>query len=81
MAALDGGAASAAEVIATFARGLGAPVSLREIGLAEDDLERAIDLVDVTLSQLPEPVSRSDTAALLGAAFAGATLTREVTVR
>jgi alcohol dehydrogenase class IV len=81
VAALDGGGASAAEAIATFARRLGAPASLREIGLGEHDLERAIDLVDATLSQLPEPVSRSDTAALLGAAFAGAALSGEVTAR
>jgi len=80
VAALDG-RASAAEAIAAFARRLGAPLALREIGLPENDLERAIDLVDATLSQLPEPVSRSDTAALLRSAFVGAAPIAEVTVR
>jgi maleylacetate reductase len=81
VAALSAVEMSAAEAIAGFARRLGAPGSLREVGLAEDELDRAIDLVDASLSQLPEPVNRSDTAALLCAAFAGARPTAEVAVR
>lgn len=72
--ALDGDGAPAAEAIAAFAHRLGAPVSLRDLGLREDQLEQAIELVDGTLSQLPEPVSRSDTEALLRAAFEGAAI-------
>jgi alcohol dehydrogenase class IV len=70
--AFDAEGATAAEVIAAFAQRLGAPTSLRDLGLREDELHQAIDLVDATLSQLPEPVSRSDTEALLRAAFEGA---------
>jgi maleylacetate reductase len=61
----------AAEAIAAFEHGLGAPASLREVGLREGDVERAIDLVDATLSQLPEPVSRPDTEGLIRRAFEG----------
>jgi maleylacetate reductase len=71
-AALGDDALPAAAAIATFAHALGAPGSLREVGLRDDDVDRAIELVDATLSQLPEPVSRSDTEALIRGAFTGA---------
>jgi alcohol dehydrogenase class IV len=80
-AALGAEGESAAEALAAFAGQLGAPRSLREIGLGDDQLDRAIDLVDATLSQLPEPVTRAQTTALLGAAFAGAAPTLEVTTK
>jgi len=68
----------ASETLAMFAGRLGAPRTLRQVGLGADELDRAIDLVDATLSRLPEPVSRAETAALLRAAFAGAAPTLEV---
>jgi maleylacetate reductase len=71
-AALGDDALPAAAAIAAFAHALGAPGSLREVGLRDEDVDRAIELVDATLSQLPEPVSRSDTEALIWGAFTGA---------
>jgi maleylacetate reductase len=70
----------AAEAIAALARRLGAPRSLRELGLHEAQFEEAVGLVDQTLSRLPEPVSREDTEALLRAAFEGAAPLAEVRV-
>jgi alcohol dehydrogenase class IV len=64
--------APAAEAIAVLAHRLGAPRALRDLGLREDQLEQAVDLVDETLSRLPDPVARADTDALLRAAFEGA---------
>jgi alcohol dehydrogenase class IV len=61
----------AAAAIDAFARELGAPRSLRELGLSDGDLQRAIDLVDDTLGRLAEPVLRSESEALLSAAFEG----------
>jgi maleylacetate reductase len=80
-AALGYDAMPAAGAIVTFARALGAPSSLREVGLREEDVARAIELVDATLSQIPEPVSRSDTEALIWGAFTGAEPIVEVTRR
>jgi maleylacetate reductase len=80
-AALGAAGAPAAEAIAAFADRLGAPRSLRDLGLRADELEGAIELVDVTLSQLPEPVSRSDTDTLLRAAFDGVAPIMEVSAR
>lgn len=80
-AALGFGRLPAAEALAAFAQRLGAPGSLRELGLAEDKLAQAIELVDATLSGLPEPVPRTDTEALLHAAFTGAAPTPEAISR
>jgi maleylacetate reductase len=80
VAALGFSDVPAAEAIAALARGLGAPQSLKELGLREDQLEEAVELVSQTLSQLPEPVSREDTEALLRAAFEGAPALAEVRV-
>ena len=80
-AALGGEGAPAAEAIAAFADRLGAPRSLRDLGLRADHLEGAIEVVDATLSQLPEPVSRSDTEMLLRAAFEGAAPIIKVSAR
>jgi maleylacetate reductase len=79
--ALNSDGAPAAEAITAFVQRLGAPLSLRDLGLREDQLDRAIELVDATLSQLPEPVSRSDTEALLRAAYEGSTPMVEVSTR
>jgi maleylacetate reductase len=53
-------------------RSLGAPGSLRELGLAEDALDRATDLVLPGVpADNPRPVDRDQLRALLGAAWAG----------
>jgi alcohol dehydrogenase class IV len=71
-AALGSGDRSAADAIFAFERELGAPTSLREIGLSEGELARACELVGEALSALPEPLSREASDALVQAAFAGA---------
>jgi alcohol dehydrogenase class IV len=71
-AALGAGDESAAEAIYAFERELGAPESLREIGLPESELEHASELVADALGALPEPLSRVASDALLQAAFDGA---------
>jgi alcohol dehydrogenase class IV len=71
-AALGADGESAAEAIFEFERALGAPASLREIGLSEDELEHAGELVGEALAALPEPVPRATSDALLHAAFEGA---------
>jgi maleylacetate reductase len=81
VAALDRDGMHAAEAIAAFAHRLGAPGALRDLGLREDELGGAIELVDATLSQLPEAVSRSETDALLRAAFAGTAPIAEMSAR
>jgi alcohol dehydrogenase class IV len=62
---------SASDAIAAFAHRLGAPSSLREIGLTEGDLDRAVGLVAETLARLPEPVAPADAETLVRSAFAG----------
>jgi maleylacetate reductase len=68
--ALD--ADDAALGVAALARSLGAPVALRELGLAEGDLDRAADLASADPYWNPRPVTRDDIRALLGRAFDGA---------
>jgi maleylacetate reductase len=62
----------AAEAVFAFERELGAPSSLRQIGLPEDELDRAAELVAEALGRLPAPVSRASSDALVQAAFDGA---------
>jgi maleylacetate reductase len=54
---------------------LGIPAGLREVGLAEADLDEAVDLVAATVADgaipNPRPVSRADVDALVRAAWAG----------
>jgi maleylacetate reductase len=69
--ALDAPDLSAAEAIYAFERQLGAPRSLREIGLSEGELDAVAELIGETLSALPDPVSRSASETLLRAAFHG----------
>ena len=52
-------------------RELGAPSSLRQIGLPEDELARAAELVAAALGRLPGAVSRASSDALVQAAFDG----------
>jgi maleylacetate reductase len=77
-AALGSDDASASGAIAALAHRLGAPSSLHELGLREDQLDEAVGLVDDALSRLPQPVSSADTEALMRAAFAGAAPVAEV---
>jgi alcohol dehydrogenase class IV len=70
-AALGAPDRSGAGAIGELSRRLGAPSSLRELGLGEDELERASGLVAETLARLPEPVSTADAERLVRAAYAG----------
>lgn len=54
-----------------FARRLGAPTALRDLGMAESDLERAADIAVQNPYWNPRPVTREGVAALLRAAWAG----------
>ncbi len=72
VSALGGDGDSAAEAIFAFERELGAPVSLRELGLPESELAHAGELVAEALAALPEPPSRAAIDALMRAAFDGA---------
>lgn len=70
-AALGAPGDPAAEAIYAFERALGAPESLRELGLSEDQLGLAADLVDEALSALPRRPSRAAIDWLLRAALDG----------
>lgn len=54
-----------------FAKSMNAPTALRDLGLAEADLERAADLATTKPYPNPQPVTRDDIRALLQAAWAG----------
>lgn len=54
-----------------FSRDLGAPLALRDLGLAEADLDRAADLAVKTPYWNPRPVERDAIRALLGRAWEG----------
>ncbi len=57
--------------IHAFARSLGAPLALRDLGLAEADLDRATALATSKPYPNPHPVTGPDIRALLQAAWAG----------
>jgi maleylacetate reductase len=59
-----------------FAKSLGAPLALRDLGLAEADLDRAADLAAQNPYWNPRPIDRAGLRALLQDAWAG---TRPVT--
>jgi alcohol dehydrogenase class IV len=80
-AALGAPAEPAGEAIFAFERRLGAPRSLREIGLPEDQLPRAGELIDEALAVLPDPVSHAAIEELLAAAFEGAPPRSQVGVK
>lgn len=65
------GGKSPADGIWTFARALGAPRSLRDLGLREQDLERAADLSVANAYWNPREVTRDEIRTLLGAAWRG----------
>jgi maleylacetate reductase len=71
-AALGADGEPAAEAVFAFERELGAPSSLREIGLPGDELARAAELVAAVLGGLPAPLPRASSDALVQAAFDGA---------
>ena len=54
-----------------FAKSLGAPLSLRELGLKDSDLDRAADLAVKNPYWNPRPVARGAIRDLLGRAWAG----------
>ncbi|MEL7092298.1 MAG: maleylacetate reductase [Pseudomonadota bacterium] len=54
-----------------FARGLGAPMALRDLGLSEADLDHAADLATQKPYPNPQEVTRDDIRTLLQAAWAG----------
>ncbi len=68
-AALGGGEPGAA--LFGLARRIGAPLTLREIGLGEADLDRAADLAVENPYWNPRPVEREAVRALIGRAWAG----------
>jgi maleylacetate reductase len=61
-------------------RRIGIPAGLRDVGLAEADLDRAVDLVAETVADgaipNPRPIARADVDALVRAAWAGRPHTR-----
>ena len=75
VAAIDlaGGAdgTSAAAALSELNERLGAPRSLRELGLRDDQLDEAVGLVGETLAALPDPLPAAQVEALVRAAFAG----------
>ena len=54
-----------------FASRLGAPLSLREIGLREEDLDKAAEIATSKPYWNPQPVTKQDIATLLAAAWRG----------
>lgn len=69
-------AAGAVAALVALAERLGAPAALRDLGLREDRLEEAADLVTAAVpADNPRPTTRDDVAALLRAAWAGRPVT------
>ncbi|MGY1714520.1 maleylacetate reductase [Geodermatophilus nigrescens] len=66
-----GGAPDPARALWELAGRLGAPRSLRELGMAEADVDRIADLAVANPYANPRPVTRDGVAALLRAAWAG----------
>ena len=66
-----GGVANPAGGLFDLARRLGTPRSLREIGMKESDLERAVALATTNPYYNPRPVTRQGVRALLDDAFHG----------
>lgn len=57
--------------LSDFARSVGSPMSLRELGLAEDDLDRAADIAAANPYPNPRPFDRRSIRELLGEAWCG----------
>jgi alcohol dehydrogenase class IV len=66
------GAADAANGLRALAEALGAPTSLRALGMPEDGLDRAAELATAAPYPNPRPIERAAIRALLGAAWQGA---------
>jgi maleylacetate reductase len=66
------GGTLAADAVYELARSLGAPLALRDIGLAEADLERALEMALQTPYPNPRPLEREPLRRLLRHAFEGA---------
>jgi len=65
------GGDSAAAALSDFANAMGAPCALKDLGLAEADLDRAAGIAVRNPYWNPEPVERPGLRALLGAAWEG----------
>lgn len=66
------GAADAPQGVFDLAKSLGAPTALREIGMREEDLDRACDIALQTPYPNPRPLERAALRALLQDAYEGA---------
>ncbi len=66
------GATAAPQAVHDLARRVGAPTSLRELGLAESDLDRATDIAMANAYWNPRPLAREALRALLQRAYDGA---------
>jgi maleylacetate reductase len=64
-------ASSAAEGLLALQRSLGAPTSLKDIGMASDGLDRAADLAASQPYPNPRPIERDAIRAMLQRAFDG----------
>ncbi|NRB04768.1 MAG: maleylacetate reductase, partial [Rhodobacteraceae bacterium] len=67
------GGNNAGAALHDFAKSMNAPTALRDLGLAEADLDRAAELATTKPYPNPHPVTREDIRALLQAAWAGDT--------
>lgn len=67
------GGQNAGTALYAFAKSLGAPLALRDLGLKEADLDRATELATSKPYPNPHPVTAPDIRALLQAAWAGDT--------
>lgn len=65
------GSRSAGEGLHAFARTIGAPMALRDLGLAEADLDRAAAIATANPYWSPRAITRDGIRALLGAAWRG----------
>lgn len=65
------GGSSPGDSLYRFARKLGAPMALKDLGMAEADLERATELATTKPYWNPQPVTKEDIATLLAAAWRG----------
>lgn len=65
------GAATAGAALHAFARDMGAPTALRDLGLAEADLDRAAEFATQNPYWNPRPVEPAAVRAMLQAAWAG----------
>ena len=70
-AARSMGAADAAQGLFDLVQGLGAPTALKDIGMREDNLDRAAELATTMPYWNPRPIERAGIRALLDDAFHG----------